>query len=98
MKAALPRLTAAAAATAILLSGAAALAAEMLTWHDCVERVAKKNPEIAAAREKLLSSKSKRKAAYSGFLPKLTASGNVNRGNSYSFSQLSGTPPSCEKE
>lgn len=75
-----------------LFSASPAPATERITWQDCVDRVARQNPEIAAAREKLSSSTSKKKAAYSGFLPKLTGSGNVNRGNSYSFSQLGGVP------
>lgn len=70
----------------------AAHAGEKLTWEDCVSKVAKGNPDIRAAREEVSSSESLAKAAYSGFLPQVTANANVTRGNSYSFPQLGGVP------
>lgn len=54
-----------------------------LTWEDCIKETAKNNPEILSALATYSSSKSKTKAAYSGFLPQVT--GNVNY-NSGSFS------------
>lgn len=71
---------------------ATAHATEKLTWHECVSRVTKGNPDIRAAGEKVSSSDSLARAAYSGFLPKVTAGANATRGNSYSFSQLGGVP------
>ena len=67
-------------------------AGEQMSWQDCVNRVTKQNPDIAAARQSLSSAQNQAKAAYSGFLPQLTASGNVTRGNSYSFPQTGGVP------
>ncbi len=69
-----------------------ACAAEIMTWQDCVNRTIKNNTDIKASREQLESAKHLAKAAYSGFLPQISADFNVNRGNSYSFSQLGGVP------
>jgi len=71
---------------------ATAHAGEKLTWENCVSRAAKNNPDIRSAVEQVSSSDSLAKAAYSGFLPQVTANANVTRGNSYAFSQLGGVP------
>jgi len=81
-----------ASACLALFLASEAISAQKMTWQDCVQAVAKGNPEIAAAQEKLSSAESAHKSSYSGFMPKITAGGNVNRGNSYGFSQLGGVP------
>ncbi|MFA4875204.1 MAG: TolC family protein [bacterium] len=80
------------ALVALALISSTATAGEKLSWEDCVERTVKQNADIRASREQLESSKDLAKAAYSGFLPQITANANVNRGNSFSFSQLGGVP------
>ena len=52
---------------------AIAHAGEKLSWHDCVSMVARQNPDIHAANEQLSSSENLAKAAYSGFLPQVSA-------------------------
>jgi outer membrane protein TolC len=54
--------------------------------------VARQNPDIHAANEQLSSSENLAKAAYSGFLPQVSANANVTKGNSYAFPQLGGVP------
>ncbi len=70
----------------------AAHAGEKLTWEECVAIAAKNNPDVRSAREQVSSSEVLAKAAYSGFMPKVVASANVTRGNSYSFPQLGSVP------
>lgn len=67
-------------------------AAERMTWEECVRRAARDNQDIKAAQSQLQSSTALRKAAYSGYLPQLSANFNLTRGNSYSFQQLGGVP------
>lgn len=75
-----------------IIACTAAIAGEKLTWENCINKVTKNNPDVSAAKKQVSSSDSLTKAAYSGFLPKLTASFNVTKGNSYSFSQLNNIP------
>jgi outer membrane protein TolC len=72
---------------AFLVFGAAGLAAaEVLTWDDSLRAAAAANPDLNAARESVRAAESGRRAAYSPFLPQVTA------GAGHSASHVEGTP------
>lgn len=55
------------------LTIAASSNATTISWAEAVRRTDSDNPEIAAARESLRSAEGKKMAAYSGFLPSVSA-------------------------
>lgn len=67
-------------------------AGDVMTWEDCVKTAAKKNPDIRSASETLSSSEYKATAAWSAFLPTVSATMNINSGNSSTLSATSSTP------
>lgn len=73
-------------------AAATALAAERLSWEDCVQQAGKFNRSIQASEQQLQSSQYQSKAAYSGYLPQLSANLNFTRGNSYSFTGTDNVP------
>jgi outer membrane protein len=79
------------ALAALLLACPQLSASETLTWQDCVRLVSQQNPDVRASQETLSSSEAQANAAYSGFMPQVSANASFNRGTSASFS---GTTPS----
>lgn len=67
------------AAIVIMLASAGAVAAEKLSWSDCVARAAINNFGIRGAREQLSSATSREKGSKSGFMPKVTAEAGATR-------------------
>lgn len=64
-------------------AGTARGAVETFGWNSAVEEASKGNPEIRAAQETLLSAENASRAAYSGFLPSVSANlGYSKNGNS----------------
>lgn len=61
-----------------------------MTWHDCVRMATERNPDLRAARATLDASIHSAKAAYGGFYPQVTLDLSANKGNTYSFSDVSG--------
>jgi len=75
---------------AIFMFCGAASALDPLTWQDCVEIVMEHNPDLRSAEQNLSSSEYLADAAYSGFLPQVTANLSYNRGNRATFQGSSG--------
>ncbi len=50
------------------------VAAEELTWEDCVQEARMNNPALRRARHRLKAAKARRNAAFGGFLPRVTTS------------------------
>ncbi len=60
--------------------------AASLTWTDCIQETARKNPDLHAAKASLKSAEYQTKGAVSGFLPQVSGSLNYNYGNNSSSS------------
>ncbi|MFH0798715.1 MAG: TolC family protein [Pseudomonadota bacterium] len=82
----------------IVLFCAPSLAADVLTWEDCVKEAAKQNLDIRSAKETLEASKYGVKAAYSGFFPTVTGNASYSKGNSFSFSEQTGNPSDTQNK
>jgi outer membrane protein TolC len=76
---------------ALLALGASSPAvAQPLTWEQCLREAAERNAELSTARSNLEAARSRARAAYSGYLPQISAG--ASRSDS-SGDNLSGTVP-----
>ncbi|MBI2059513.1 MAG: TolC family protein [Nitrospirae bacterium] len=69
-------------AVVLMLSLSRAASAESLTWDACLREASERNPELAAAQERLAAARERATGAYSPFLPQLSAGADWSRARS----------------